>query len=159
MLKSMKMFIVSILLIFMAVSSLGALTGCSGLSERAERVKAYMPPPEIIGLMANQGMRVVLEKKDMDVEKMKAIQIIMVDAKGVLMATLKEDPGNLEAVRLEYLGTKEPELAELANTVLQLAVFWSQSMIDRGKTDMAGQYLEAAIDGAVMALNAKIGNG
>lgn len=153
MLKTIKSYLMSILLLVVILS------GCAGNSERAERIKALVPPPEVVGLIANQAMRIVLEKKDLSPEKMKAIQIIMVDAKGVLVSTLKEDPSNLESVRLEYLGSKDPEVAELANTVTQLAVFWAQSMIDRGKTDRAGDYVESVLDGAVMALNAKIGNG
>ena len=159
MLNTLKSYLMSICLLMVMVFSTLGISGCAGNSERAERIKALAPPPEVVGLIANQAMRIVLEKKDLSPEKMKAIQIIMVDAKGVLVSTLKEDPSNLESVRLEYLGSKDPDVAELANTVTQLAVFWAQSMIDRGKTDKAGTYIESVLDGAVMALNAKIGAG
>lgn len=137
--------------------SVMAMPGCATDGDRSERLKAAAPTPPEAKLIASQVMRFALSEKDLSREQMETIRSIMLDAKVVLVAAIETSPTTLDAVRMDYLKTKNPEMGELANTVLQILVLRLRPLIDQGKTDLAGQYIEAVVDGAVMAIDTNIG--
>lgn len=146
----MKRLIGLLMVVFLAV-------GCATDGDKGERLKAAAPTPPEAKLIANQVMRFALSEKDFSNEKLQMIRGIMVDAKAVLLTGLKEDPTNLDVIRMDYIKSKNPEMGELANTVLQILVLRLRPLIDQGKTDLAASYIEAVLDGAVLAINTKMG--
>lgn len=142
--------------LMLGVFGLG-FSGCASDGSKSERLKAAAPTPPEAKLIANQVMRFALSEKDYSIEELQTIRGIMLDAKVVLVTALQESPTTLDAVRMDYLKTKNPEMGELANTVLQILVLRLRPLIDQGKTDLAGQYIESVIDGAALAINTKIG--
>lgn len=153
----MRAIVVLVLCVLVMGLSMAGLSGCATDGDRSERLKAAAPTPPEAKLIANQVMRFALSEKDFSPEELQTIRGIMLDAKVVLVTALQESPTTLDAVRMDYLKTKKPEMGELANTVLQILILRLRPLIDQGKTDLAGQYIEAVIDGAAMAINIRIG--
>ena len=147
---------VVLVLVLSVVGGMG-LSGCATDGDRGERLKAAAPTPPEAKLIANQVMRFALSEKNYSLDELRTIRGIMLDAKVVLVTALQESPTTLDAVRMDYLKTKNPEMGELANTVLQILVLRLRPLIDQGKTDLAGQYIESVIDGAALAINTRIG--
>lgn len=116
--------------------------------------KVQPPSPPEANLLAYSVMTFALTAKDVSPEKLEAIEAIMQDSKGVLLRTLQENPQNLDGARLSYLADKDPALAALANTVLEVLIYRLKPLIDTGKTDLAGQYVEAVLSGALDAIKA-----
>lgn len=145
-------------LVAVAVCGLLLLPGCATDPETGEKIKwskAAPTPPEA-KLIAHGMMRLAIAEIAMDPGKLTSIRDIMTDSKTVLLTGLQEDPTHLDAIRLNYLKTKNPELGNLANTVLQVLVLRLRPLIDQGKTDLASQYIEAVLDGAVMAIDGNV---
>lgn len=142
------------LMLFSVMVGLGALPGCKTDPETGERVKAAAPSPPEARLIAHGIMRLAIAEIKMKPEKLVLIKDIMQDSKAVLLTGLKKDPTNLDAIRMSYLSNKNPEMGTLANTVLQVLVYRLRPLIDQGKTDLAGQYIESVIEGAVSAIEA-----
>ena len=114
--------------------------------------KVQPPSPPEANLLAYSVMTFALTAKEVSPEKLAAIESIMQDSKGILLQALKEDPQNLDQARLNYLAGKDPALGALANTVLQVLIYRLKPLIDTGKTDLAAQYIESVLDGALEAI-------
>lgn len=145
-------------LVVIALCGLLVLPGCATDPETGEKIKwskAAPTPPEA-KLIAHGMMRLAIAEIAMDPGKLTSIRDIMTDSKTVLLTGLKEDPTHLDVIRLNYLKTKNPELGNLANTVLQVLVLRLRPLIDQGKTELASQYIEAVLDGAVMAIDGNV---
>lgn len=145
-------------LVVIALCGLLVLPGCATDPETGEKIKwskAAPTPPEA-KLIAHGMMRLAIAEIAMDPGKLTSIRDIMTDSKTVLLTGLKEDPTRLDVIRLNYLKTKNPELGNLANTVLQVLVLRLRPLIDQGKTELASQYIEAVLDGAVMAIDGNV---
>lgn len=144
------------LMVAAAIVLAASLPGCATDPETGERVKVVAPSPEASKALGFEAMDFVLSRKELTPEKLESIKMIMVDSKSVLMNGLKEDPQNLEMIRLDYLKSKNPEAGRIANTVLTLLVTGIGPLIDKGKTDLAASYIQAVLEGAVLAINLKL---
>lgn len=132
------------------------MMGCATNPETGERMKlkALAPSPPEATLIARQVMRLAITSQDLDAAQLAEIRLVMLDAQSVLLTGLKEDPANLDMVRLHYLSSKNAEVGSLANTVLAVLTYRLRPLVDKGKTDLAAQYIEAVISGAVQAIDA-----
>lgn len=115
-------------------------------------IKDLAPTPPESQLIAHQVMKLALTAKDVGQDKLLDIRTIMVDSERILLAALK-DGTSIEAAHSNYLASKNPELGALANTVLAILTYRLRPLVDQGKTDLAAQYIQAVLAGAVIAID------
>lgn len=124
--------------------------------ETGEEIKVKVPPPtkEEVKALAFAGMRLGLNssKLNENPEKLEALRGHLQGVKGVLSAALASGNPDLTQIKLDFVESIDADLAVVIDLTLGIVVGRVRPLIDQGKTDEAAGYLEAAIDGALLAL-------
>lgn len=114
------------------------------------------PTPAEAKLIATSVMRLASAETGLERHELGSVRDILLDAKRVIAVALREDPSSVQQVTSAYLLSKPTLYAELANTVLGVLVARLRPVIDQDKTDLAGEYVESVIDGAVLAIDLQL---
>ena len=119
----------------------------------AKDQKVEPPTPPEAKMMAYSVMKFAMTRKEVGATDLQNIETIMLDAKSLLVVTMRENPEQLNTVRMQYLAEQAPEYAALVDMVLGVLVYRLTPLIDQGKTEQAVMYIEAVVDGAVLAID------
>lgn len=118
-----------------------------------------VPPPSPIEaqVLSTAIMAVGLEsKKNLDVEQLRKLTLILEDSRALLIAALDNDPATFPTVGNSIVAGVNPSYRALINAVVGVLVVRLQPAVDQGKTALAAEYVNAVLTGAQQAVQDRI---
>lgn len=142
---------------FAILTLLLTFSGCASTNpDGTPRQVQPMQPIEAQHL-ATAMMAVALEsKKNLDVEELKKVGLLLEDSRQLLVATLDDDPSTFPQVGHGFVEGVKPAYRNLINAVVGVLIIRLQPTLDQGKTALAAEYVNAVLIGAQIAVKDQI---
>ena len=151
--NTMKHFLCLVL----SVLALAMLPGCKSNpvdSATGEPIQVAPPTMEEVKALVYASTRLALSKwgPQQSAEDLLAVQRSLEGVKVAMSAALSVEEPDLTKVRLDALEDVDPEIAALLDLTLGIVVGRVRPFIDQQQTEKAVEYMEAGMDGALLAL-------
>lgn len=146
------------LCLLLSVLALSMLPGCVTNPvdpETGQPIVAPPPTPEEVRALVYASTRVALSKwgPKQGPEQLGKVRASLEGVRTAMSATLALENPDLTQVRFEALDGIDPELVAALDVTLAVVIGRVRPYIDQTQTDEAMKYMDAGIDGALLALD------
>ena len=146
------------LCLVLSVLALAMLPGCKTNPidpETGQPIAVPPPTPEEVRALVYASTRVALSKwgPRQEPEQLQQVRNSLEGVRTAMSATLALEEPDLTQVRFEALDGIDPELVAALDVTLAVVIGRVRPYIDQAQTDEAMKYMNAGIDGALLALD------
>ena len=142
-----------LLLATVVAGSIG-LFGCATGGEN--RVKLNPPTPEETFFLAKAATMAGIRSAELSVGKLEKFKTYLGDARISVNTALQEEAPDLTQVKLDFVSKISPEYQDTMMLGLQVLVTRVRPLIQQGRSKEAGPYVQAAIEGALAAVDLRM---